>query len=233
MNKFTIATAAGVCLAVLGINSQPTFAAIFPIGINGFSGDETLVDYGTIQTFEPVHGETFGGVLHEFTVNGLPSLDAIIDSGPGDTNNIAVANIEGTTAGVLSLIFPNPQNRLGYGFAVNDFFDFVPNATTVELFDANDFSLGSLSADGTPDPEFAGGFLGVESTTPFVRAEVTFNDSRFAFDNLRYESVSQNVPEPTTLLGLATVLGCGTLLKRGNSKKQNKSLTGWGRECDR
>jgi|GEM_PF-3543991 len=32
-----------------------------------------------------------------------------------------------------------------------------------------------------------------------------------------------DVPEPSTLLGLATVLGCGTLLKRGNTKKQNKS----------
>lgn len=34
---------------------------------------------------------------------------------------------------------------------------------------------------------------------------------------------SQSVPEPATILGLATVLGCGALLKREQSKKPNKS----------
>lgn len=35
--------------------------------------------------------------------------------------------------------------------------------------------------------------------------------------------VSVPVPEPTTIFGLATVLGCGTFLKREASKKKNKS----------
>lgn len=36
-------------------------------------------------------------------------------------------------------------------------------------------------------------------------------------------SASKPVPEPLTIIGSATALGWGVLLKRGNSKKQNKS----------
>ena len=193
----------GLVLAISVLALLPTTgaqAALIPIGIGGFSGGESLVTYGLVQTFVPVDGMVFGGVLLNFSVGGVAHLDAVIDSGPGNTNNITVANIEGTAAGVLEFLFAGPQHRMGYGFALSG----PSTTTTVELFDAGNVSLGTLSVVGAPDPGFNGGFLGVQSMIAFVRAEVSFSavqGERFAFDNLRFENV---IPEPAsmTLLGL-------------------------------
>ena len=194
-------------LVAVGLLAGPMAAhsALIPIGIGAFSGSQTVIDYGPTQTFAPVDGVTIGGVLHNFSIGGNPSNDAVIDSGPGNTNNITVANIEGNTLGVLSLLFPTLQNRLGYGFAISVGGN-VAAATIIELFDAANVSLGTLSFNGAPDPSFSGGFAGVERTIAFSRAEVTWNRNaalRFAFDNLQFE----RVPEPGTLallgLGLA------------------------------
>lgn len=179
-------------------------AALMAIGPGGFSGAQTVIDYGLVQTFAPVDGVTFGGVVHNFSIGGSPSGDAVIDSGPGNTNNITVANIEGDSDGVLSLLFPSLQSRIGYGFALS-LVGIIANATSIEIFDAANVSLGSLSFNGASDPAFTGGFAGLESTIPFLRAEVSWGVSgtRFAFDKLQFE----RVPEPGTLallgLGLA------------------------------
>jgi hypothetical protein len=74
---------------------------------------------------------------------------------------------------------------------------------TVELFDALNTSLGSLSFVGSPDPSFIGGFAGVASSTSFSRAEVSFNGgSRFALDNLQATAV----PEPSGAALFATAM---------------------------
>jgi hypothetical protein len=74
----------------------------------------------------------------------------------------------------------------------------VANATTVSLFSASNALVGTLSANGVLDPTFAGGFLGLQSTIPFLRAELTFSTvgAAFAVDNVR---ASAAVPEPATL----------------------------------
>jgi PEP-CTERM motif len=185
-------------------------AALIPIGIGGFSGSDALITYGTVPTDQPVDGQIFGGVLHNFSVGGSPSTDATIDAGPGNTNNITLANIEGNAFGVLKLTLPSDATRLGYGFALAAA-GTVLNATAVELFDANNASLGSLSFNGAPDPTFAGGFAGVQSDVPFLIAQVTFSNvaegTRFAFDNLRFGPIgTTTTPEPGSLALIALAL---------------------------
>jgi hypothetical protein len=202
----------------VGLVAGPMTAhsALMPIGMGDFSGAETVIDYGPTETGVPVDGVTIGGVLLNFSVGGSPSNDAIIDGGPGHTNHITVANIEGPSTGVLSLLFPSLQNRIGYGFAVLAIGN-VANVTTIEVFDAANMSLGSLSFNGVPDPNFPGGFAGLESTVPFLRAEVRWSPQTeaFAFDNLRFEPV----PEPGTML----LLGAGLVGVVGATRRKRKA----------
>jgi hypothetical protein len=204
-----------VCAILLGIFGFPGRASAAPFVLSqaDFAGDP-VIDFGTIQTLLPINGVTIGGVTFGFTVGGFPSLDAVIDDGPGNTNHITVANIEGNAAGALSLLFSAPVQAMGYGYAVSaPIAPIALQATTVELFDALNNSLGSLSFNASPDPLFSGGFAGIGNNTPFARAQVTFSQalgpSRFAFDNLTYGDLPSSVPEPATLLltsvGLASI----------------------------
>jgi hypothetical protein len=180
-------------------------ATLTAVGPGFFSGID--VDYGLVQTLETVHSKVYGNVRHDFTINNIPSLDAVIDSGPGDTNNITVANIEGNALGVLHLTFYDGlQQAMGFGFALSDVGTYA-SAVSVELIGADNLPLGSLSGGAAPDPVFTGGFFGVHSDVAFARASIRFlvpNAARFAFDNLRFESAT--VPEPTSLALLATGL---------------------------
>jgi hypothetical protein len=188
----------------------PARAGVIPI--SKAQAGPIRIDFGPTPTDAPIDGQTFNGVTFHFTVNGVPSNKAILDTGPGNTNNITIANIEGSpnAGAVLSLSFPTPQTTLGYGYAISTTRP-VTDATTVQLFDANNNLVGTLSANGIPDPFFTGGFLGVESSIPFVRADVTFSGANdvpaFAFDNVRFQPGLASVPEPGTLallgLGLA------------------------------
>lgn len=203
---------------VSGIVALPTPARAipFPLSPAAFVGDP-LIDFGPIQTFQAIDGLTIGGVTFGFTIGGMQSFQAGIDDGPGNTNNITIANVEGSTLGILSLLFPTQVQRVGYGFALSTTTT-VTNATTVQLFDALNNSLGSLSFNGSPDPLFTGGFAGVGNDVPFSRAEVTFApglETRFAFDNLQYGvGDALPVPEPGTLLLLTAGMAAVAVKKR-------------------
>lgn len=209
--------------------TQPISATLKPIEIDDFSGQETLVEYSSfgcsVYTLPPTC--SYEGVIHIGYLSAGSFTEDI------QTNNITSPHI-GVFTGVsdrkLSVIFPEPQNRLGFGFALNPYFDFwtgnttvVKNAVSVKLFDASENLLGTLSGDAKIDPLFLfpDAFFGIESTVPFLRAEIDFGQGPdVVFDNLRYEFVTlpepTTVPEPATGLGLLVIstIGAGLTLRQ-------------------
>lgn len=200
MRQFGTVSLVALALAL----AAPARASVIAITPGDLAG-ATLIDFGTVQTLAPINGQTINGVMFGFTINGVPSNGAVIDDGPGNTNNITIANVVnngGNAGAVLSMTFPMLETRMGYGYAILAT-GAVPNATTVSLFDAANVLVGTLSVTGSPDPIFTGGFLGVASDIPFLRAEVTFSTAAAAsaFDNLRFSSEPvSTIPEPTTLV---------------------------------
>jgi hypothetical protein len=72
-----------------------------------------------------------------------------------------------------------------------------------------------LSYGGAPDPSFSGGFAGIQSTLLFDHVQLTFNSvgvPAFALDNIRTLTSTTAVPEPGTMLLVAT--GLGVLYRR-------------------
>lgn len=97
----------------------------------------------------------------------------------------------------------------------------IPDATTVTLFDGTDVMVGVLSAASSVDfdPLFNSGFLGLRSTIPFVRADITFSPMAlgFAFDNLRFAPAAATVPEPASVILLLAGFAGVARRRRGPS----------------
>ena len=190
--------------------ATPVHAAVIPLTAADLAGVAPITFAG-IPDNTVVNGLSLGGVTFNYLVGSIPSTAAIIDGGPGTTNNVLppnIVNLSGNAGAVLRLSFNAPRVQLGYGFALLTT-GAVPAATTVSLFDASGLLVGSLSGAGASDPIFAGGFLGLQSTIPFVRADLTFSTAgaAFAADNIR---VGAAIPEPASivLLGIGVLSAC-------------------------
>jgi hypothetical protein len=162
---------------------------------------------------QPVNGLVHPtGVQFGFTVAGLPNADARYASGgPGITTFVQDPSIEGTTTGVLSIIFPSPTPIVKFGVARLG--GTTANGAAVQLFNAANGSLGITNLPMTAMPNFAEAQF-VYSGADVKRMTVDFTvlsasaSPRFAFDNLVFR-----VPEPGSAAML--VLGwCAMIVRR-------------------
>jgi len=185
---------------------RPAAGSTISVGVAIFGPGSTLTTFTGLPDGTEVSGLTVGGIQFSYSL-GLGQL--VIDGGPGVTNNISPPNIVsvGNPAGVLTLVLPGLVDTFGYGFAVLNTAP-VANATTIQLFNGATL-VGSMSYAGVPDPVFAGGFAGIQSTLLFDSVRLTFNSvaaPAFALDNVRTLNSTSAVPEPGTIVLFATGL---------------------------
>jgi hypothetical protein len=168
----------------------------------------------TLTTFEnpALDPEVNGLVVDGITFSYSGGNDQVIISDlAGETNNIAPQYVVsvGDNTGTLSLQFASSIDRFGFGYALLGA-GTIANGVTISLFDGATL-VGSETYTATPDPQFPGGFAGVESTLSFNRADLVFDSASsgaFALDNVRTQvaPVPVPVPEPATLLLLGSGL---------------------------
>jgi len=189
------------------------FASTIAINPADFGVGSTLTTFAGLASGTEVNGLTVDGISFAYSLgNGA----VVIDGGPGVTINITPPNVVsvGNDTGILTLTFPSLIDAFGYGYAILSTSP-VATATTISLFNGA-ASVGSLSYSGTPDPVFAGGFAGIQSTLLFNRAELRFNSTvapAFALDNVRTAATLQPVPEPTSVLLVGAGLGAMARLR--------------------
>ena len=182
-HRLRVVAATMLVTTVLAV--APLHATTTPVGIAAFGVGSTLTTFTGIPNGTEVNGLTVDGI--QFTYS-LGNGQAIIDGGPGVTNNINPPNVVsiGNPTGILRLTLPSFVDTFGYGYAILNG-GAVANATTINLFNGAT-NVGSLSYNGVPDPTFTGGFAGIQSTIPFNIVQVTFNSAAapaFALDNIR------------------------------------------------
>jgi hypothetical protein len=189
-------------------------AALTPISPADFPASAVVLDFSGLADGTEANGLVLGGVLFQVTKNGVPTDGiVIVDGGPGTTGNITPPNLvsvpDAAIDGVAVVIsLPNLMTQFGYGYAIR-VEDTIPGATAISLF-AGQTLIGNIPFTGTPDPQFAGGFAGVASDSPFDRAVITFSDASdaFALDNVTFASGASGVPEPGSTVILLPIGLC-------------------------
>jgi hypothetical protein len=173
--------------------------------------ESTTITFDEVPLGTPVNGMVIGDVTF-----GFSSSDATVSGGPGSQIFVQDPSIEGTISGTLTLDFANSSSRsISYGFAVNNTSTPHDPGTTVEIFDANENSLGVFTAPAQDtESTFVEGFVTAVSTTPIASAEIFFTHpeaSRFAFDFLTYSSGGE---------------GCESLFQGGTDERLNLYIDG-------
>ena len=188
-------------------------ADVMAISPAAFPPGSTLITFAGQTIGTDVNNLSVGGVQFSYS---LGNGHLFISNGPTAANNVSLLAIvsEGTSTGILTLLLPGSQTLFGFGFALASF---VPalNATTITLFNGAT-NVGALSYNAVPDPNFVGGFAGIQSTVAFDRVQLTFNSGQqFALDNIQFANVTTVTPEPATLaLVLTGLIGIASVRRR-------------------
>lgn len=184
--------------AAFDAESNNAFAIAQPIvGVGGVLGaiEPELSPTKTVTFTElpaqPANGVSVNGVTFGYTVGGVASTDATFGGeGPGTTLHTAPPQLEGGTAGVLSMDFGTPTNSLQFGYLLSVTGP-VSGAGTVQLYDAANvlFATRTINTVTPPGFTFSEALFSETSATPIKRAVVTPNGAvaaRFVIDNVQF-----------------------------------------------
>jgi len=185
--------------------------SVIAVPRSAFPITSTSIDFSSFSIGTDLNDIALLGVSFSYTSNGVPERGVVeIQGGPGATNNInsPSAVSTGDNAGTVVIDLSGSASLFGYGYALLAFSS-VNAATTISLFSGSTF-IDTLTYSAVPDPLFAGGFAGIQSTDPFNHVEIGFNADAapaFAFNQVILADASSQVPEPkTNFLVLSGVL---------------------------
>jgi len=187
-----------VVISLLFVAVAHSSASVIPVGLPAFPSDSTFISFTGLTDGTEVNGLIVNPAAFSYLIGGSPTNGEVLTGqGPGVTNNINPPAIisAGDASGTLIISLASPVNFFGYGYAVLAT-QAVNDATTLSILNGNSVLL-SISYSASPDPTFAGGFAGLESTDPFDKVAISFNSSSvpaFAIDNILF--AAEVVPEP-------------------------------------
>jgi len=155
--------------------------------------------------FQSIDDFSLSGVTFDFKLGGMDSPAAYYGSGgPGRLTYVEDPSLTGDSAGILTLLFDHPTDRLQFGVALNTGSPLSPGFL-VELFNSEQQSLGVTQVDVVAASVlgFAEGLFDYVGA-PVTRAVIAFQHQpgSFALDNLTFIGI----PEPASmLLGVISV----------------------------
>ncbi len=209
----------GAAVAVLAYGlSGAAWANPVQIGLGGFSGSETVINFNSIGNEVQINnqfsgqGATFSGPLYGMTNPGDTSKF------PGNGGGVIASNWRyslGSAGGYsFDVAFNQTETRVGFYVETND-----PDNTTLAVY-AGSTLLGSLLFDS----KITAAFFGAEDLAGFNNITISVQNNLngfIAIDDLRFENSSVNgVPEggATLLLMGLTTSGLVAWQRRSNRR---------------
>jgi hypothetical protein len=179
---------------LLGL-SLPAVAT--PIAYNGFSGNETLINFNGFTGSQGISFTTAGATFtntHGFDFIMQSGLSSFFSNYAGASGDPSLFDRQGATWNTdFTAAFSTPVKRVGMLLASS-----YPNDPyQLEAYDASGGLIETVFGSTPSTPQQAI-FLGVEETVNIGHIHIyenTINDSGTLIDDVRFE----NVPEPTAL----------------------------------